>query len=121
MYSAAEFKLERTEPPVPQVLRQSSIFLAKHIVWRKTQKLVNRETGQLVHNGIGLSPDYVYPDSVWQINPIVRWFGFWPGKAAASGRDHLRLDPNGECWCGKGKKYKDCCRDEEQKKYGAIG
>jgi hypothetical protein len=120
MYSAAEFKFKGTEPLVPQILRQASIFLAKHVVWRKTQRLVNRETGKLIHDGVGLSSDYVYPDSVWQINPVARWVGFWPGKTAASGREHLKLDPEGECWCGKGGKYKDCCRTEEQKLYGVT-
>jgi hypothetical protein len=118
MYSAAEFKFGRTEPQVPQILRQAAIFLAKHIVWRKTQRLVNRQTGQTIHDGIGLSPDYVHPDSVWQVKPIARWVGLWPGKSALSGAEHLKLDPEGECWCGKGNKYKNCCRPEEQKLYG---
>jgi hypothetical protein len=120
MYSAAEFKLEPVEPSVPQALRQAAIFLAKHIVWLKTQRLINRETGQLIHDGIGLSPDYVHPDSVWQINPIARWEGFWPGRSAASGREHLKLDHEGECWCGKGGRYKDCHLTEELKLYGML-
>ena len=37
MYSAAEFEIDQALPIVPQVLNQAAIFLAKHIVWLKTQ------------------------------------------------------------------------------------
>jgi hypothetical protein len=33
----------------------------------------------------------------------------WPGRVALSGLSHLKLDPNGPCWCGDGLRHKECC------------
>lgn len=115
MYSAAEFEIDRALPIVPLMLNQAAIFLAKHIVWLKTQRLFNIATGEMLHDGIGKIDRPFSSNSIWQIQPIEQWKGFWPGTPAESGINHLKLDPEGECWCGKGLKYGDCCLPEEQK------
>jgi hypothetical protein len=120
MYSAAEFGFDSTQPKVPQILNQAAVYLAKHIAWQKTQQLFNITTGEMIHNGIGKCDRPIPPDSIWQICPIEQWRGFWPGTEATSGENHLKLDPEGECWCGKGGKYKDCCRPEEEKLWHCV-
>jgi hypothetical protein len=120
VYSAAEFTFDSALPMIPQFLNQVSVFLAKHVAWCKTQRLFNVVTGEMIHDGVGREQNGVPPNSIWQIHPTDQWIGFWPGKVAANGRDHLKLDPEGECWCGRGGKYKDCCRPEEAKLWGDL-
>jgi hypothetical protein len=118
VYSGAEFDFEESLPVIPQFLNQVSIFLAKHIVWRKTQRLFDTRSHELLHDGldtIEVMSDLPH-ESIWQINPALRteWVGFWPGKVAMSGKGHLLLDPEGKCWCGKGRIYRDCCLPEDK-------
>jgi hypothetical protein len=115
MYSAAEFTFDRAQPIVPQALSQAAIFLAKHVVWQKTQRLFNIATGEMIHDGVGNIDRPFRPDSIWQVHPTEQWKGFWPGTEAENGVNHLKLDPEGECWCGRGLKYANCCRPEEEK------
>ena len=122
VYSAAEFKYDTASPRIPQFLDQVSIYLAKHIIWLKTQRLFNLDTGAVVHDGLLLDTLYesIPSDTFWQKQPQLRtiWLGLWPGREAASGKKHLSLDPNGECWCGKGLTYEECCRRLEIERYG---
>jgi hypothetical protein len=111
VYSAADFKFDPKSSNLSDFLAQVSIFLAKHVVWLKTLCLVDT-SGNVVHDGREHNLiSSISVDTFWQINPTkqARWAGVWPGTPAANGVNHLKLDPNGECWCGKGKLYKDCC------------
>jgi hypothetical protein len=112
IYSAAEFKFHDSSSPLNQFLAQVSIFLAKHVIWLRTLHVVNG-LGKIVHDGLDRTTILrsVPVDTIWQRNPKERaiWLGFWPGREAENGPAHLRLDPDDECWCGKGQPYKDCC------------
>lgn len=120
VYSSAEFKFDESSPAMEQFLAQVSIFLAKHVVWLKTLGVVNAK-GEVIHDGLSLETLYssVPASNLWQRNPEERaiWLGFWPGTSAENGEAHLRLDPEKECWCGKGKLYKNCCLLWEQNFY----
>lgn len=122
IYSAAEFRYDSALPRIPQFLDQVSIYLAKHVIWLKTQRLFNLDTHTIVHNGLDLDTLYkdIPADSFWQKQPQLKtgWLGFWPGRKAVSGKDHLSLDPDGECWCGTGSIYGKCCRPLDIKRYG---
>ncbi|MHB1957872.1 MAG: hypothetical protein ACYCO5_02450 [Acidobacteriaceae bacterium] len=122
IYSAAEFQYGLTLPKIPQFLHQVAIYLAKHVIWLKTQRLLNAQTGAMVHDGLDLETLYknLPVNSIWQKQPQLKtvWSGFWPGKEAKSGRNHLSLDPERECWCGKGLAYRRCCQAEEIERYG---
>lgn len=122
VYSAAEFKYDAASPRIPQFLDQVSIYLAKHIIWLKTQRLFNLDTRAIVHDGLNLDTLYqnIPSNTLWQKQPQLRtiWLGLWPGREAASGTKHLSLDPREECWCGKGLTYEECCRPIEIKQYG---
>jgi hypothetical protein len=111
VYSSAEFAFDSHRPLLPQFLDQVAIFLAKHVIWLKTQRLFG-PNGVMIHDGIDMSTvmSTVPSDAVWRIVPPMptRWVGFWPGSSAVNGAGHLSLDPEKECWCGKGKLYKDC-------------
>jgi hypothetical protein len=120
VYSAAEFAFDPNCPSMPPFLDQVAIFLAKHVIWLKTQRLFD-QNGVMIHDGIDMSTimSKIPPDSVWQRVPITttHWIGFWPGSAAANGAAHIRLNPERECWCGKGKLYKNCCLEWERAAY----
>ncbi|WP_263367522.1 hypothetical protein [Edaphobacter bradus] len=120
VYSAAEFVYDPLVPRLPQFLGQVSIFLAKHVIWLSTQKLFNA-TGRVIHDGVDMTTIMrnLPSNSIWQVQPDepTIWRGFWPGVAAHSGREHLTLDPKGECWCGKGSRYIDCCLEREKNLY----
>ena len=122
VYSAAEFQYDPALPRLPQFLHQVSIYLAKHVIWLKTLRLVNLDTGALVHDGLNLRTLYqnIPVNSIWQKHPQVKtyWNGLWPGKTAKAGKDHLSLDPEGECWCGTGLTYKQCCLIPDCQRYG---
>jgi len=123
VYSSAEFAFDSHRPLLPQFLDQVAIFLAKHVIWLKTQRLFG-PNGVMIHDGIDMSTvmSTVPSDAIWRIVPPMptRWVGFWPGSSAVNGAGHLSLDPEKECWCGKGKLYKDCCLRWEQTQY-SIG
>jgi hypothetical protein len=120
LYSAAEFVYEPLLPRLPQFLGQVSIFLAKHVIWLNTQRLFGAK-GKLIHDGVDMTTlmQNLPPNSIWQAHPDepTFWQGFWPGTSAINGRDHLALDPQGECWCGKGARYRDCCLARELNLY----
>lgn len=120
IYSAAEFSFKPDRHPLPQFLDQVSIFLGKHVIWLKTLQLFNRG-GKCIHDGIDMNTfmSTIPADAIWSISPAEPnfWRGFWPGRSAANGPGHLLLNPAGECWCGKGKPYKDCCLPWERVRY----
>jgi len=120
VYSASEFTFESSQPVIPQFLAQVSIFLGKHAVWMRTQRLFGMGR-KILHDGIDLSTvaSTIPVDACWQRRPatFTTWVGYWPGTGAENGANHLLLDPNKECWCGKGRLYKDCCLIWEQPLY----
>ena len=120
VYSSAEFAFDSHRPLLPHFLNLVAIFLAKHVIWLKTQRLFG-PNGIMVHDGVDMSTvmSTVPSDAIWRIVPLTptRWIGFWPGSSAVNGVDHLSLNPEGECWCGKGKLYKDCCLPWERAQY----
>lgn len=122
VYSAAEFYYDPTVPRLPQFLNQVSIYLAKHVIWLKTQRLFNLANGDMIHDGLNRQTlaKSIPGNSIWQKQPQLRtgWIGLWPGRVALSGKDHLSLDPDGECWCGKGITYKGCCLPADRQRYG---
>jgi hypothetical protein len=97
---------------MPQFLAQVSIYLGRHVVWLKTQRLFDQD-GQMIHDGLNLSSQMTNlpATSIWQKRPALftRWIGYWPGTSAPNGKDHLSLDPDGPCWCGQGRIYRNCC------------
>jgi len=116
VYSSAEFTYDHTQPQLPQFFAQVSIFLAKHVIWLRSRQLFDAR-GKMIHDGVDATTlmENLPPMSIWQVHPEVttNWKGFWPGSSAISGLKHLTLDPQGECWCGKGLRYIDCCLQRE--------
>jgi hypothetical protein len=123
VYSSAEFTFDPQRSLLPQFLDQVAIFLAKHVIWLKTQRLFT-PTGAIIHDGIDMSTvlSTIPADAAWSIVPPTptHWEGLWPGSSAVNGMNHLSLDPEKECWCGKGKLYKDCCLLWERAQYSRI-
>jgi len=120
LYSAAEFEFDPNIPAVPQLLNQVAIFLGKHIIWTKIRRLFDVRRGVIIDEGMSESAEVnrIPINSIWQAQPVERWLGFWPGTSAASGRDHLSLNPHGPCWCGSGLLYGDCHHPEEEIMWG---
>jgi len=54
VYSAAEFTFDPNRPLIPQFLDQVAIFLAKHVIWLKTQGLFGSD-GRMLHDGSDMS------------------------------------------------------------------
>jgi len=120
IYSAAEFSFDPLREKIPQFLDQVSIFLANHIVWSKTRALYSVVGSQPLHWIDDENLFLTMPaDTPTQIRPSLRtlWKGYWPSPSAIFNKGHLNLDPNGPCWCGDGKLYKDCCRPWEYRFY----
>ena len=120
VYSSAEFAFDLSRAIVPQFIDQVAIFLAKHVIWLRTLRLFGMD-GVMIHDGIDMSTlmSTLPAESVWSIVPAARneWMGLWPGSSALSGAAHLSLDTERECWCGKGKLYKDCHLPLERAQY----
>ena len=55
IYSASDFAFTGERPTIPELLDQTAVFLAKHIVWTKFQRLLNPQTGELIDKGLGQS------------------------------------------------------------------
>jgi hypothetical protein len=126
VYSAAEFKYVKEVPRLVEFLDQTVTFLAKQLIWIRTRRLFDIQTGRLIrapksgHQILDFEPreeDNVPFISVHP-RPTTRvWRGFWPGSTAPAGRaDHVAtISPDSECWCGKGLRYKDCHRPYERR------
>jgi SEC-C motif len=107
-------------------LDYTTIFLAKHLVWMRTRRLIDRrsdriiilpEPGKEVLDNFELlrGPEYniqsspfhrrfPYPFAEW-----CGWNGYWPGSAAPHGyADNLRLNDSSPCPCGRGERYARC-------------
>lgn len=103
-----------------------SIFLAKHLMWEKTLKPMDRaasatlfqpEPGTPVIDSTlpRLGPEYSArnaPLLIHMNHPETRrfgWHGVWPGSAAPHDLEsNLRLPGESECHCGSGRPYARC-------------
>ncbi|HEV2398359.1 MAG TPA: SEC-C metal-binding domain-containing protein [Candidatus Sulfotelmatobacter sp.] len=119
VYSAAEFKYVKRTPPLVEFLDQTATFLAKQLIWIRTRQLFEIKTDRLIYapasgaRVLDLEPraeDNV-PGISRHTRPVTRiWKGYWPGAIAPAGPTaHVAaIDPNSECWCGRGIRYRDC-------------
>jgi hypothetical protein len=112
----------------------TSIYLAKHLMWERTLRLIDRNTGNILFQPapgtviFDSTEPRLGPDYSWRAAPFVQmqpietrrfgWDGIWPGSAAPHDLiSNLRLSMNSECHCGSGKPYRQChfSRDSEQR------
>jgi hypothetical protein len=124
IYSAAEFKYSGEVNRTVEFLDQASAYVARHLIWLRTRQLYRLTASgreliyspkpgeMIVDNEVGIRNAVIASKTV----PERRfWDGYWPGKEAKAGpKDHVRsLMPDGECWCGSGKSYRNCHRTIE--------
>lgn len=119
VYSAAEFRYPKKIPPKAEFLDQTATFLAKQLIWIRTRRLFDIETGQLIYTPpagdlvFDLEPraENNVPVVSQYPRPATRiWRGYWPGDTAPAGpAAHVAtISPHSECWCGRGLLYRDC-------------
>lgn len=117
----------------------TSIFLAKHLMWEKTRRLIDRRSGQILRApapGAAISDTteprlgteysvhaapvlnrFVFPGA-----RQIGWAGIWPGSAAPHDPDsNLALPPDSLCPCGSGRKYESCHRASDLASQGLNG
>jgi hypothetical protein len=119
VYSAADFKYRKELPILVEFLDQAATFLAKQLIWIRTRRLFAIDSGELIYvppaGDIVLDFEPREGDNLPAISRHVRrtnrvWRGYWPGSSAPSGpAAHIAaINPNSECWCGLGLRYRDC-------------
>lgn len=119
VYSAADFKYRGECPASVEFLDQAATFLAKQLIWIRTRRLFSIDTGELIYappsGGLVLDLEPREEDNLSMVSRCVRgttrvWRGYWPGSTAPAGAAaHVAtIDPNSECWCGRGLPYRDC-------------
>jgi SEC-C motif len=119
VYSAADFRYLKEIPLPVQFLDQTATFLAKHLIWIRTRRLFDIDTGRLIYAPaagdriLDLEPrveDIVSGVSRYARRATRIWRGYWPGDTAPAGAPaHVStIRPNSECWCGSGLTYRDC-------------
>lgn len=110
-----------------------SIYLAKHLMWERTLRLIDRVTGSILFQPppgapiIDTTEPRLGPDYSIRSAPFVRmdaienrrygWDGVWPGSAAPHDTaSNLRIPKSSECHCGSGKSYDEChfLRDSDE-------
>jgi SEC-C motif-containing protein len=119
VYSAADFKYIKEIPPLVEFLDQTATFLAKQLIWIRTRRFFDLDTGRLIYappSGdriLDLEPRV--EDNVPGVSRYARratgvWRGYWPGDTAPAGpAAHVAtIAPYSECWCGRGLLYRDC-------------
>jgi hypothetical protein len=129
VYSAADFRYLKEIPPPVQLLDQTATFLAKHLIWIRTRRLFDIDTGRLIYAPpagdriLDLEPRL--EDNVPTVSRSVRratrvWRGYWPGDTAPAGAPahFATIRPNSECWCGRGLPYRDCHLPYEKRSLG---
>lgn len=112
----------------------TALFLAKHLIWERTRRLVDQMIGRVLVvptpgepiidlTGPVLGPAYsmaAAPLLQNFVSPMDRrfaWRGLWPGSAAPHDfASNLTLPDNSPCHCGSGRKYANC-----HKSLDAIG
>lgn len=111
---------------VVDLLDYTAIFLAKHLIWLRTRRLVDRAQGRVIaipevgQEILDVEGPYRGPEYNAQSAPLRNsfpypfqerygWDGFWPGSVAP--HDHaanLRLRDDATCCCGSGRPYSGC-------------
>ena len=119
VYSAADFRYPNEIPLPVEFLDQTATFLAKQLIWIRTRRLFDIETGRLIHTPpsgdriLDLEPraENNVPEVSRHARRATRiWRGYWPGETAPAGpAAHVAtIPPCSECWCGRGRLYRDC-------------
>lgn len=126
VYSAAEFRYLKEIPLPVEFLDQAATFLAKQLIWIRTRRLFDIDTGRLIYAPpvgdriIDFEP--CLEDNVPTVSRPARraarvWEGYWPGSTAPAGSAaHVAaISPRLECWCGCGLLYRDCHLPHEKR------
>ena len=131
VYSAAEFTFDPNKDRNAQFMDQVTLYVARHLIWLRTRQLFRGTPpdGVLIRSllpGETLITDrpISLPSVFLGLPPtLAYWRGYWPGPTARAFNPatHYRsIKPKQECWCGSGNQYKDCHRDSDCKRSGAI-
>lgn len=127
VFSSAEFKFAKDVDYYTQFLDQVTQYVAKHLIWLRTRRLSRKigdaDSGVVYQPRPGEAIVEQPPKAQWVRSPnglalaVDFWSGYWPGKAAraATPIEHLRqLKPTQPCYCGKHKKYGECCMEKDR-------
>jgi hypothetical protein len=111
---------------IVDLLDYAAIFLAKHVIWLRTRRLIDRAQGRVIAvPGVGqeildIEGPHRGPEYNAQSAPLRNsfpyplqerygWDGFWPGGVAPHDpAANLRLPDNSTCCCGSGRQYSRC-------------
>jgi hypothetical protein len=132
VYSAADFRYLKEIPTSVEFLDQIATFLAKQLIWIRTRRLFDIDTGQLIYappaGDLILDFEPRSEDNVPIVSLRVRsttriWKGYWPGDTAPVGpAAHVAtISPHSECWCGRGLLYRDCHLPNEKRATKVTG
>jgi hypothetical protein len=125
VFSSAEMTFSEDMNFYTQFLDQLAQYVAKHLIWLRTQRLCRRignVTSVLYQPRPGETILEQVPVAHWvqlPLGPVWAtdyWSGYWPGKTARAitPSEHLRqIKPNQRCWCGLNMKYGECHRNRD--------
>lgn len=120
LYLASTTSISRDMSGLAAVLDYTSLFLAKHLYWVSTQRMVCRKTGSTIyapnfarHSSalfVGSSQQPNWATTQAAAISCASWTGAWIGAAASHSWTALsRIPPDSECFCGSGKLFGGCC------------
>lgn len=116
VYSGSFFQYSEDAAKNAQFLDQTATYLAKHLIWMRSRMLFRRrETGTPLL-ARRRRPGEKITTMELKVSKKSFWHGYWPGQAAPMGpNQHLAcINPEAECWCWSGERYKDCCLPKER-------
>jgi hypothetical protein len=126
VFSSAEVIFDTKQNFYTQILDQVTQYVAKHLIWLRTRRLLriagNQVTvlyqplpGEMITENPPLEHIITLP-SGRPIKVKDYWIGYWPGEKARATTplQHVQqIRPNQRCWCGLERDYAQCHRAQE--------
>jgi SEC-C motif len=120
LYSAAEFRYDRSGDVFQQFLDQVTLYVGCHLIWLRTRRQCRKIGPETIVLHQPKPGEKIVVDSpqrsIILINGRQRavldfWTGYWPGRSAraTTPAQHVKQIPrNAECWCCSGLRYDHC-------------